>query len=183
MLDAGTATTTTETTAPAPQPGGFPPFDTKTYPSQIFWLGLTFLFLFVVMWRLAAPRIAGAITARRDQINGDVKAADRHRREAEGAGAAYETALAGARARAHKLAEENRTRLSGEAAREKAAADDEAHKALADAEIRIAGTRAEAKAHVTRAAQEAAADIVSRLTGETVSADDAAAAVRATIGS
>jgi F-type H+-transporting ATPase subunit b len=183
MLDAGTAKTM-ESTAPAPQAtGGFPPFDTKTFPSQLFWLGLTFLFLFLVLWRLVTPRISGIITARRDQINGDVKMADRHRKDAEGASAAYETALAGARARAHKLADENRKRLDEEVGKAKADADGDAHKKMAEADTRIAATRDEAKAHVIRAAQDAAADIVSRLTGDSVSTDEAAAAVQASVGS
>jgi F-type H+-transporting ATPase subunit b len=182
MLDAGSATTM-GTAAPAPQQGGFPPFDTSTFPSQIFWLVLTFLFLFIVLWRVATPRIAGVIAARRDQINGDVKVAEQHRKDAEGASAAYETALAGARARAHKLAEENRKRMDEEVARAKSAADADAHQAMAEAESRIATVRGEARTQVLRAAQDAAADIVARLTGEAVSADDAAAAVRAAIGS
>ncbi|HEY2071415.1 MAG TPA: hypothetical protein VGG48_17790 [Rhizomicrobium sp.] len=182
MQDAA-SNTTTSTGTPPPKEGGFPPFDTTTFASQLFWLTLTFVFLFLVLWRFAAPKISGVITARRDQINGDIKAAEQNRRDAEGASAAYETALAGARARAHKLAEENRKRVDGEVATAKAAADADAHKATAEAETRIAGTRAEAKAHVLRAAQEAAADIVARLTGETVSPEDAAAAVQAAMGS
>jgi len=183
MLDAGTPTTT-GTVAPAqPEQGGFPPFDTRTFPSQVFWLAITFAFLFVVLWKLVTPRISGVITARRDQINGDVRTAEQHRRDSEAAAAAYETALAGARARAHKLAEENRQKLNEEAARDKAAAEATAQKDFAAAETRIAATRAEARAHVVRAAQEAAADIVSRLTGESVGADEAARAVQAAIGS
>jgi F-type H+-transporting ATPase subunit b len=43
--------------------------------------------------------------------------------------------------------------------------------------------RAEARTSMTAAAQDAAIEIVNRLTGETVSADDAAAAVKAASGS
>jgi F-type H+-transporting ATPase subunit b len=186
MLDAGTAVTTgttTGTTAPAQAEGGFPPFDTTTFPSQLFWLALTFAFLFVVLWRVASPRIAGVITARRDQINGDVQAAERHRRDAEGASEAYETALAGARARAHKVAADKRKQMDDDVARARSTADADDHKKMAEAETRIAATRAEARVQVLTAAQDAAADIVSRLTGETVSAEDAAAAVRSATGS
>ena len=50
---------------------------------------------------------------------------------------------------------------------------------MAKAEERIAATRTEARTHVASVAQGAAIAIVARLTGETVSAEDAAAAVRA----
>jgi len=159
--------------------GGFPPFDTKTFPSQIFWLAITFSVLFVVLWRVAGPLIAGTIATRRGRINDDIAEAQKARGDADAASIAYQTALAGARARAHVLAEDTRKHIAGEVEKAKAAADIEAHKAIAQAEEAIARARIAAKAHVTRAAQDAAAEIVNRLIGETVSTDDAAAAVRA----
>ena len=57
------AATTEMTGVPAEhKAAGFPPFKTETFPSQIFWLVITFGFLFVVLWRLAGPRINAAIT-------------------------------------------------------------------------------------------------------------------------
>lgn len=160
------------------QEGGFPPFKTETFPSQIFWLVISFAFLFVVLWRVAGPRINGVITSRRGAINSDIAAAEKARGEAESASAAYQTALAGARARAQGLAEENRQTLNAEIAKAKAAAEAEAAKAMAAADARIAATRIEAKAHVVKAAEEAAIAIVARLTGETVSSAEAAQAVK-----
>ena len=171
--------TTTATTEHAPKGAGFPPFKTDTFPSQIFWLAITFVFLFVVMWRVADPLIGGTIATRRKQINDDVAAAQKARGDAEAASAAYQTALAGARARARAMADENRKHVTDEIDRAKAQADTEAGKALAAAEASISQLRNEAKAHVTKAAQDAAAQIVNRLIGDTISADDAAAAVRA----
>src|SRR3569833_2228107 len=101
----------TSTEAPIHE-GGFPPFKTETFPSQIFWLVVTFAFLFVVLWRIAGPRINGVITSRRGAINADIAAADKARGEAESASVAYQTALAGARARSQGLAEENRQTLN-----------------------------------------------------------------------
>ena len=172
------ADATTTATTEAPKPGGFPPFDHTTFPSQIFWLTVTFAFLFVVLWRIAGPRINGVITLRRGTINGDIQAAQKARGDAEAAGAAYETALAGARKRANAMAEENRQTLNGEIARAKAQAEADAAAAMAAADARIASTREAAKSHVTRAAEEAAIAIVARLTGETVPGADAAKAVR-----
>src|SRR6185312_13533779 len=112
----------TSTEAPK-QEGGFPPFKTSTFPSQIFWLVVTFAFLFVVVWRVAGPRISGVITTRRNKINGDIAEAQKHRSDAEAASAAYQTALAGARARANAHADEARKRIAGEIDNAKADAD------------------------------------------------------------
>jgi len=167
----------TSTEAPK-QGGGFPPFKTETFPSQIFWLVITFAFLFVVLWRVAGPRINGVITSRRGAINSDIAAAEKARSEAESAATAYQTALAGARARAQGLAEENRQTLNAEIAKAKAAAESEAAKAMAAADARIAATRVEAKGHVVKAAEEAAIAIVARLTGDAVLPAEAAQAVK-----
>jgi F-type H+-transporting ATPase subunit b len=167
-----------QTSTEMPEQGGFPPFKTETFPSQLFWLAVTFAFLFVVLWRIAGPRINGVIASRRGAINADIAAADKARGDAEAASAAYQTALAGARARAQSLAEETRQTVASEVAKAKAAAEAEAQSAMAAADARIDATRVEAKGHVARAAEEAAIAIVARLTGETVSPADAAAAVK-----
>jgi F-type H+-transporting ATPase subunit b len=177
------ATTATTAVPPKHEGVGFPPFKTETFPSQIFWLAITFAFLFVVLWRVSGPRIKNVITARRDRINGDLAEAQKHRGDAEAASAAYQTALAGARARAQALAEANRKDILGEIEGAKSAADARAHDDISKAEAGIAATRGAARGHVAKAAEDAAIQIVARLTGETVSAADAAAAVRAVTGS
>jgi len=170
---------TTTTTEHAGHPAGFPPFKTETFPSQLFWLAITFGFLFVVLWRVAGPMITATIATRRKRISDDLAEAQKARGDADAASAAYQTALAGARARAQVLAEDNRKIVSGEIDKAKANADAEAQAALARAEQQIAQTRDAARAQVTKAAQEAAAAIVQRLIGDIVSPEDAAAAVNA----
>jgi F-type H+-transporting ATPase subunit b len=181
MSDAASTTATTE--APAHKGAGFPPFKTETFPSQLFWLAITFAFLFVVLWRVAGPAIAGTITARRRKITGDLEAAQKNRSDAEAAEAGYQVALAGARARAQSLAEANRKSVGDEIDRERVAAGTKAQDEIALAETRIAASRDAARTHVIKAAEDAAIAIVAHLTGETVSPDDAAAAVRTATGS
>jgi F-type H+-transporting ATPase subunit b len=171
--------TTTQTGTEAPSGAGFPPFKTETYPSQLFWLAVTFAFLLVVMWRIAVPRIAGVIGARKSRIAGDLAGADKHRSDAEAALAAYETALAAARGRARAFAEENRKAVEAEVEKAKAEADAAAAKSAAEAEAQIAASRAAAAKHVTRMAQDAAAEIVERLIGDKVTTEEAEAAVGA----
>ena len=167
----------TESTGAEHKAGGFPPFDTTTFASQLFWLAITFAFLFTVVWRVAGPRINGAITNRRGAINGAIAEAGKARDQAEAAQAGYETALGSARSRANALAEETRQTLNAEIAKAKAEADSAAAKAMHEADARITATRETAKAHVATAARDAAIAIVERLTGDKVSADEAAKAV------
>jgi F-type H+-transporting ATPase subunit b len=172
----GATTATTE--AGHEGSSGFPPFDTTTFPSQFFWLALTFTLLFVALWKVSGPRIKSAIGERRSAINNAIAAATQARGEADAASAAYEVALAGARSRAQGLAEETRQSINAEIAKAKADAEAQAASAMAAADARIEASRGAAKAHVAGAARDAAVAIVARLTGETVSADEAAQAVK-----
>jgi len=169
----------THTASEAPHGAGFPPFKTETFPSQIFWLAITFAVLLLVMWRIVSPRIGGVIGERKGKVAGDLATAHAHRRDAEATLSAYHATLAQARANAQKLAEERRTLVSDEAEKARAAADSEAKQNMAQAEARIALSRQEAAQHVTIAAQDAAAAIVARLIGDTVSPQEAEAAVKA----
>ncbi len=177
------ASTTATTEAPGGhKAAGFPPFKTETFPSQLFWLAITFAFLFVVLWRVASPRIASTIAARRNRINDDLAEAQKHRGDAEAASAAYQTALAGARARAQSLADSNRKTVVTEIDKAKAAADAQAAADIAKAEVRITAMRDEARTHVANAARDAVVQIVAHLTGDTVSADEADTALRTATG-
>ena len=114
----------------SPQQGRLSAVRDDTFPSQLFWLAVTFAFLFVVLWRIAGPRINGVITSRRGDINGDIAAArstqrcrSSLRRLSDGAGRRPRPRQA--------QAEENRQRSNGEIAKAKAEAEAEAHNAMA----------------------------------------------------
>lgn len=173
--------TTATTEAPA-KSGGFPPFDQTTFPTQIFWLVIAMVVLFVVLWRFAGPRIKGTLSERRDLIHKEIETAQENKRKAEAATVAYETPLFQARERAKAMNNEYRDKAAADVKKAEAAADASAEKATTEAEARLAKIRTEAKAHIVDAAKDATIEIVSRLTGERISDADAAAAVRSAQG-
>src|SRR3954451_15714622 len=101
---------------PASEHGkGFPPFAKETFASQIVWLVITFVALYLLISRIAIPRIGGIIEDRARRIEGDFAAAQRMKQESEAALAAYEKSLAEARNRAQAIGTEIRDRLHAEA--------------------------------------------------------------------
>jgi F-type H+-transporting ATPase subunit b len=172
------ATPATNTGTEAQGGAGFPPFDTSTYPSQIFWLVVTFVILLVVMSRVAVPKIGGVIAERKGRIQTELAKAEESRKAAEHAAAAYQAPILEARERARAASEATRTEMAREFERAKASADTEAHRKTTEAQERIVAMQRQAKWHVTQAAEDAVVDIVNRLTGETVSRAEATAAVR-----
>jgi F-type H+-transporting ATPase subunit b len=170
----------TETPGSAHSPA-FPPFERETFPSQLFWLAICFLALYLVTSRLVRPRVGGIIEDRKNRIDGDLAEAERLKREADQAMAAYEKALAEARARAHAIATETRDQLQAAADRNRKILEDQLNARLAEAEKEIAATKVAAMANVRGIAMEAAVAIVARLTGVTASEPAAAAAVDAAL--
>jgi F-type H+-transporting ATPase subunit b len=165
--------TTTHTEVPgAPHKAVFPPFNRETFPSQIFWLVICFIALYVMTARLVRPRVGGILEGRSRRISGDLAEASRLKGESEAAMAAYEKALADAHARAQAIAGETRERLQAEADRNRKGLEDQLAGRLADAEKAIGATKSAAMANVRGIAMEAAGAIVTRLTG--VTAPDAA---------
>ncbi|MGD0190718.1 MAG: ATP F0F1 synthase subunit B [Rhizomicrobium sp.] len=173
---------TTHTTGTVEHKSGFPPFDQTTFPSQIFWLAITFAFLLVVMWRFVVPRIGGTIAARRARIAAELANAEADKTQAEREWSTYQNTLVEARQRARAVSQDNRAKIVAETERAETEADEAAQAEIAQAEARLAQLRADAKENILAVAQEAAVEIVSRLTGETVSAEDAASAIRAVQG-
>lgn len=162
-------------------PGGhndvFPPFDTNTFGGQLIWLALLFGLLYWLMSKIALPRVAGTLEARAAKIEGDLKAAQAARDEAEGSRVSLEKTLADAKGRSQAMAQEANAKAAAESDARRKTLTAELDARLADAETQIAGTRAAAMANVDAIASDAARAIVRQLVGHDVTAEEAAAAV------
>jgi F-type H+-transporting ATPase subunit b len=169
--------TTAHTEAPGGHKAPFPPFQSETFVSQLFWLAIAFAALYLLASRLVLPRVGGIIDARARQIEADLSEAQQFKEAADAANAAYEKALADARARAQALANTTRERQTAEAEKKRKALEQQLDAKLAEAEKTIAGTKAAAMANVRSIATDAASAIVKRLTGIEPSGQAVTAAV------
>jgi len=175
---AGETGHTTETTGhDGGHTGAFPPMDATTFPSQIFWLVIFFGLLYLLMSKLALPKMAAVLEKRHKTIEGDLAKASALKNETQAAVQAYEKALADARAKAQGIAAETRAKMNAEMEAERAALEKKIGAKTADAEAKIAAAKASAMKDVGEVAAETAAEIVSELTGTTVSKAEAAKAI------
>lgn len=148
-----------------------PQLDFGDFAPQLVWLALTFIAMYLLMARVALPRIATVLEERRDRIANDLAQADQLRRETDQAIAAYEKALADAKAKANAIAQETRDKLNDELERERKQLEQRITEKLEKAEAEIAKTKAEALSHVEEIARETTAALVEQLIGEQVKAD------------
>jgi F-type H+-transporting ATPase subunit b len=145
--------------------GAFPPFESSTFASQLVSLVIAFVALYLIVSRIALPRVGGVIDARQNAIEGDLAAAQKLRDESDAALKAYESDLASARSRAQAIGAETREKLNAAAEVERKALENQLAAKLAQAEKTIAATRETAMSNVRGIAADAAAAIVQRLTG------------------
>lgn len=149
-----------------------PQFDPTSFASQLFWLAVTFVLLYVIVSRFAIPRIGEVMEQRQKTIEDDLDRAQALKAETEEAIATYEKALAEARAQAHDVLNKARDEISKAAeARNKEIGAELAQK-IKDGEANIAKARDEALGQVKVIASEAAAAMTEKLVGVTLDAAD-----------
>lgn len=152
--------------------GGLPQLNPEWFASQVFWLAVHFIALYIIAAKLILPRLAKSLGNREQRISGDIEQADRLQKQATEARTSYEKALAEARTSAQAVREQTLAQAAADQAKaEQKLAEELAQKAVA-ANEKIAQASAAVRGHIRDVAAEASAEIVAKLTGST--ADKAA---------
>lgn len=154
-----------------------PQLQVGDFAPQLIWLAITFIGLYIILARLALPRIERAISQRQNHIKTDLDKAEELRRDTEAAIAAYDEALAAARAQASAIAQKTRDELAAEVDKERAALEKDLAAKIAGAEAQIAASKEEVLRHINEIASETASVLVERLIGAKIGKADADGAV------
>ena len=156
---------TAHTAAEGGHKAQFPPFDSSTFASQLVSLLVAFVALYLIVSRIALPRVGSLLDERQNKIEGDLATAQKLRDESDAALKNYESELAAARSRAQAIGAETREKLNAASEAERKTLEDRLSVKLAEAEKTIAATREAAMSNVRSIASDAAIAIVQRLTG------------------
>jgi F-type H+-transporting ATPase subunit b len=156
---------TAHTEAEGGQKAPFPPFQKDTFASQMVSLLIAFVALYLIVSRIALPRVGSVLDARQNTIEGDLAEAQKLKDASDAALKAYESELAAARSRAQAIGTETREKLNAASEAERKTLEDRLSLKLAEAEKTIASTREAAMSNVRGIAADAAAAIVQQLTG------------------
>ena len=134
--------------------------------NQIFWLVVTLVVIFLILSRVALPRIAAVLAERQGTITGDIAAAEELKLKAEEAEAAYNQALADARTEANRIVAEAKAEIQADLDVATAKADAEIAAKAAESEKAIAGIREGALKSIEAVAKDTAKEIVSAMGGK-----------------
>ncbi|MDP6573357.1 MAG: F0F1 ATP synthase subunit B' [Rhodospirillales bacterium] len=160
---------------------GLPQLDASKYPSMVIWLAISFAVLYVLMARVALPRIARVLEERQDRIDDNLGKAASLKAEAETAAEAYEKALADARDQAQEILHETSQRLATTAAKRHAEVAERLTGEIEAAEERIARAKQEALSHVGEMAAGVVGEATAKLLGEAPDEKSVSAALMSTL--
>lgn len=157
---------------------GMPQLDFSTWGNQIFWLVLALIAIYLILSRVALPRIAAVLAERQGTITNDIAAAEDLKSKAADAEAAYDKALLDARAEAQRIIAEAKAEMQAELDKAIEKADAQIAAQSAESEKAIAEIRAGAVESVKAVAKDTAKEIVAAM-GGTADAKSITAAVTA----
>ena len=140
-----------------------PQLDPSSFGSQLFWLAVSFISLYLVLSVLVLPRISATMAKRGEQLDQDLAEAEALRAKAQSALEAYEEALAQARTKALTLAQSMRAEVQAETDRQKAELDAKLAEEAIQAEARLAASREAALAGLREAAKDIIGDVMSSI--------------------
>ena len=145
---------------------GMPQLDFSTFSNQIFWLAVTLVAIYLILSRVALPRIAAVLAERQGTITNDIAAAEDLKAKAVEAENVYNQALADARAEAQRIAAETRAEIQVGLDEAIAKADVEISAKAAESEKAIAEIKAGAVDSIKAVATDTAAEVVAAFGGK-----------------
>jgi len=154
-----------------------PQFNLATFPPQIIWLAITFVVLYILMARVALPRIGNVLSERQEKIDDNLEAAEHLRTQAKTDADAYTSELAKARDAARAAIAEATQEASAEATAKQEALAQRLAAQIKSAEAEIEKAKATARTSIRDAAVGVALAATQRLIGTTPAEPMAAAAV------
>ncbi|MEQ8966489.1 MAG: F0F1 ATP synthase subunit B' [Azospirillaceae bacterium] len=143
-----------------------PQFDPSSFASQIFWLIVTFVILYLLMSRVALPRIGEVLEERSERISNDLDRAEQLRKQADEVVEQYEAALSKARSEASAIMAQANQDIAAASSERQTAFQAELDKKIDEAEDRIGKARDEAMGQVRDIAIEASRGVAEKLVGK-----------------
>ena len=163
------ATTATEAVAGGAEQAektGLPQLNFETFPNQIFWLAVTLVIIYLVLTRVALPRIGAVLAERSGTITNDLAAAEEFKQKAVQAEKAYNDALATARGEAAKIVAAAKADIQKDLDLATAKADADIAAKAVESEAKINEIKVGALDAITEVAKDTALELVMALGGQ-----------------
>ena len=148
--------------------GGMPQLNPEFWLSQIFWLIITFGFLFIVLSKLILPKISENLETRKSQILENISATEKQKEESENKIKEYEKIILGSNNEAKNYFSKAREQILKDIDKKRKALENEINEEIKKVEKEIVDLKNKSPEKINKIAVEISLDLVKQLIGEKV---------------
>ena len=156
---------------------GMPQLDPKFWISQIFWLTLIFLTLYLIVSKIFLPKITLSIENRKSRIVDDLDQAQKLKENAEKKLIEYKKIIEEAKKEAKKIIEEGKKVIDNDIEQKKKKFNDEIEKELHRTELEIKSLKKNSLSKIQNIAEETSAEIIKQVINVEVNKSNVSAIV------
>ena len=154
-----------------------PQLDASGFSSQLFWLTISFIILYIILAKTLLPRIAVILETRAETVKSSIEKAEMLKSEAERVRDEYERTVLDIKARAKQLIVETQLRNAETLIQQEAALAAKIEKKLQDSEANIGKAKQNAMANIVPVVSDVASLITKSLAYYTPEASELQTAI------
>ena len=149
----------------AAESGGMPQLNPEFWISQIFWLTLTFGILYIVLSKLILPKISANLELRKSQIQDNIEAAEKQRKDSESKLKEYDDIIFKSKLEAKNIFKDSREKIIKDINNKKETLENQINEEIKKAEKEIEVVKKSAPEKINKIAIEASSELVKKLIG------------------
>ncbi len=149
----------------AAESGGMPQLNPEFWISQIFWLTLTFGILYIVLSKLILPKISANLELRKSQIQDNIEAAEKQRKDSESKLKEYDDIIFKSKLEAKNIFKDSREKVIKDINNKKETLENQINEEIKKAEKEIEVVKKSAPEKINKIAIEASSELIKKLIG------------------
>ena len=157
--------------------GGMPQLDPEFWVSQIFWLLITFSFLFIVLSKFILPKISSNLESRKSQILENIEIADKQKSESQKKLEEFDNLILETKVKAKNIVIEAKTKITEDINKKRDAFEKEINSEIKIAEDEIKDLMSNSPKKINQIAVDTASDLIKELIGTEVNKSSISAIV------
>ena len=139
--------------------------NTEFCTSKIFWLTLTFGILYIVLSKLILPKISANLELRKSQIQDNIEAAEKQRKDSESKLKEYDDIIFKSKLEAKNIFKDSREKVIKDINNKKETLENQINEEIKKAEKEIEVVKKSAPEKINKIAIEASSELVKKLIG------------------
>ena len=157
--------------------GGMPQLNPEFWISQIFWLTLTFGFLYIILSKIILPKISKNLETRKSQILENIEIADKQKEESENKIKDYDRIILESKIKAKNYFNDARKKVLEDIKKKRATLEKDIDAEIGAAEEEISNLKKNSDEKISKIAVDTSSELIKELIGEEVNSSSISAIV------